>query len=217
MEMRQGRFEDEAHAAPAWRLLARAASRTEKDLDANEEVARANFQRWPVPHFRELSHADLSNAFGLDRFESRRLLAAMELGVRIGASAHGVTDQATGVQEAFQLFRDLADERQEHFVAAYLDAKANVIERKTIHKGTVTASLVGAREVFREAVKLGAASVIVAHNHPSGDPEPSPEDIEVTKNLREAGELLDVPVLDHIIVGKNGRYTSLHERGLMGR
>lgn len=217
MELTNKLPEERSYGRTPWMLLAIAASRVEKDVAANEEESRKMFQRWPISHFRELSPADLSAAFGLDLFESERVLSAIELGMRVGSSAHGVREQVAGIADAFDLFKDLADERQEHFVAAYLDAKANVILRKTVHKGTLTASLVGAREVFREAVKIGAASVIVAHNHPSGDPEPSPEDIAVTKGLVDAGELLDVPVLDHIIVGKNGAHTSLLQRGLMGR
>lgn len=210
-------YEPVTGAEQPWRLLALAASRVERDVAANEEEARKAFGRWTLQQFRELSLSDLVEPFGLDRFEAQRVLAAVELGKRVGTAAQGVREQVGNAAKAASLFRDLANERQEHFVAAYLDAKGNVLARTTVHKGTVTASLVGAREVFREAVKVGAASVIVAHNHPSGDPEPSPEDVAVTKTLVDAGELLDIPVLDHIVVGKNDTYVSLAQRGLMGR
>jgi len=95
-----------------------------------------------------------------------------------------------------------------------LDAKNQLIRRADVHIGTANSSLVGAREVFREAVKDGAVGIIVAHNHPSGDPTPSPEDVAVTRQLRDAGKLLDIPLLDHVIIGES-RHVSLRRMGLL--
>jgi DNA repair protein RadC len=85
---------------------------------------------------------------------------------------------------------------------------------RTIHIGTVNLSVVGPREVFREAVRENAVSVIVGHNHPSGDPTPSPEDINITHRLRAVGEMLDIPVLDHVVVASRG-FVSLVESGMV--
>jgi DNA repair protein RadC len=95
-----------------------------------------------------------------------------------------------------------------------LNSANGVIRKALIHIGTLTMSIVGPREIFREAVRDGASSIIVAHNHPSGDPSPSPEDIEITRILIDAGKLLDIPVLDHVIIGHR-RYSSLNEMGFM--
>jgi DNA repair protein RadC len=197
-------------------LLAVAGSRTEADVEASLAEAAGRFRAWTLPQYKDLAPADLAEAFGLEGFEALRLLAALELGRRSGAAAQGERrHEVRDGQDAYALFRHLADESQEHFAAAYFDAKARHLGTKTVHVGTLTASIVGAREVFREAVRLGAASVIVAHNHPSGDPTPSPEDVEVTRHLAEAGRLLDIALLDHIVVGHNGAYRSLHQAGAL--
>lgn len=106
----------------------------------------------------------------------------------------------------------LENETSERFLALLLNGKHRVAGFAEVSRGTLTSSLVHPREVFGPAIREVAAAVIVAHNHPSGDPEPSHEDLEVTKRLREAGVLLGVPLLDHIIVGERGSFTSLRER-----
>lgn len=99
---------------------------------------------------------------------------------------------------------------QEHFIVLYLTTKNMVIEEKTLFIGSLNTSIVHPREIFREAVKRSAAAFVCVHNHPSGDPTPSQEDVEVTKRLRECGELIGVDFLDHIIIG-DGKYVSLKE------
>jgi len=106
----------------------------------------------------------------------------------------------------------LEHETSERFVALLLNGKHRVMGFAEVSRGTLTSSLVHPREVFAPALRELAAALIVAHNHPSGDPEPSMEDIEVTKRLSEAGKILGVPLLDHIIVGEGGSFTSLRER-----
>lgn len=105
----------------------------------------------------------------------------------------------------------LADEPQEVFCALLLNAKHRVIGYAEISRGTLTTSLVHPREVFRAAIQMNAASVIVAHNHPSGDPEPSAEDRAATQRLVAAGNLLGIPVLDHVIIAPLGGFVSLRE------
>jgi DNA repair protein RadC len=105
-------------------------------------------------------------------------------------------------------------EAQEVFCALLFDGKQRVTAYAEITRGTLTASLVHPREVFGAAVRMGAASVIVAHNHPSGDPEPSAEDLAVTERLRQAGEILGIPLLDHLVIGRDS-FVSLRARGVM--
>ena len=118
-----------------------------------------------------------------------------------------------GPEDAYKVIKDsLQYEMQENFVVLLLDTKNQVIGTKLLTKGTIAASLVDPREVFKAAIDAKAMSIIVAHNHPSGNPQPSNEDIAVTKRLCKSGDILGVPVLDHIIVGDD-RYISLKEEG----
>lgn len=103
---------------------------------------------------------------------------------------------------------------REHFIALYLNSRSSVIAIEVVSVGTVSASLVHPREVFKGAILFNAATVIVAHNHPSGDPEPSAEDRECTRRLRQAGELLGIPLIDHIVMGK-ASHVSFRDRGLI--
>lgn len=103
---------------------------------------------------------------------------------------------------------------REHFVVMLLDTKHRVIGFNTVAIGTIDGAVVSPRETFKPALLANATAIIMAHNHPSGDPTPSPEDVAVTRNIVEAGRILGVEVLDHIIVGE-GRFVSLKERGLM--
>lgn len=118
--------------------------------------------------------------------------------------------------DVVELFRTFLQETdREQFVLLCLDAKNAPTAIHTVSIGSLDSSIVHPREVFKAAILANSASVIVAHNHPSGDPTPSREDISVTRNLQKAGELLGITVLDHIIVGSDGAYTSLKERGDM--
>ena len=114
-------------------------------------------------------------------------------------------------QVAAYLRRRLADDSREHFVAIYLDGRHRPIADRIVSIGTATASLVHPREVFQPAVALGACGLIIAHNHPSQDPAPSAEDRNVTKRIAEAGQLLGIPLLDHVIWTQRGAFESLRE------
>ena len=119
-----------------------------------------------------------------------------------------------GPEDAAQILsRYLEHADREHFVALMLDAKNKVIGIHTVSVGSLFAAIVSPREVFKAAILANAASLIVAHNHPSGDVTPSPEDIQVTKTLKEAGKLLDIEVLDHLILGEQGSWASLRRLG----
>ncbi len=111
------------------------------------------------------------------------------------------------------LMAEMSHLAQEHFRVLYLDTRNRLLGSETIYVGSLNASYIRVAEVFREAVKRNCAAVIVAHNHPSGDPTPSPEDVAVTRQLVSAGKLLDIEVLDHLVIGQQ-RFVSLRERGL---
>jgi len=143
------------------------------------------------------------------------ILAAIELGRRMhqyrpteNYTIRSPEDGADYIMEDTRLLK------QEHFVELVLNTINQVIHRQTIFIGSLNASIVHPREVFREAIKRSAASIIVAHNHPSGDPTPSQEDIQVTKRLADTGKLIGIEVLDHLIIG-DGKFVSLKEKGYL--
>jgi DNA repair protein RadC len=121
----------------------------------------------------------------------------------------------SGPPDVFRHFHArLRDEAQERFMVLLLDGRHRVLREEIVSQGTLTASLVHPREVFRPALREAAAALVLIHNHPSGDPSPSREDREVTARLQQAGEVLGIPVLDHVIVADQG-FVSLRDEGLL--
>jgi DNA repair protein RadC len=155
---------------------------------------------------------ELTLEFGLDPAAAAVLVDAFRL-ARAMASARRAEREALrsprAVYEACEA--ELRGLDRETFHAFALDGKHRLLRRYMVSVGTLTTSLVHPREVFRPALRFGAVSLVVVHNHPSGDPEPSPEDEEVTRRLVQAGRVLGVPLLDHVVIGE-GRYVSLAER-----
>ncbi len=155
---------------------------------------------------------ELSNEYGLGPAKTAQLKAALEIGKRLSALQPDKKYQVRSADDAARLVRlELMYLDHEEMHVLILDTKNQVIEHIKSYKGTVNSSVLRSAEIFRPAVVRNCPHVIVCHNHPSGDPMPSPEDIEVTKQLARAGELLDITLLDHIIIG-NPRYVSLKER-----
>lgn len=145
------------------------------------------------------------------RMNVRRAVTRLEDVVEEGAVYYGA--QASRPGEVVRLLSSLLErEPVEVFMALALNTRHRVLACYEVSRGTLTASLVHPREVFSPALQLRASSMIVAHNHPSGDPEPSHEDRAVTRRLLDAGELLGVPLLDHLVIGADGRWVSLRER-----
>lgn len=150
---------------------------------------------------------------GVGVAKATQIKAAVELGKRLAAyRLEGKVSISSPQDAALILMEDMRFLDREHFKVMLLNTKNHCISIETISIGTLNASLVHPREVFKLAVKKSAASIILAHNHPSGDSKPSKEDIEITKRLIEAGKILGIEVLDHLILG-NGNFTSLKERG----
>ena len=151
---------------------------------------------------------------GIGEKKSKKLYAIAEITRRLMQTVDR-SDVIHGPEDvAHFLMPKLRFETVEHFGVMVLNTKNHIIADTIITTGSLTASVVHPRELFREVLKYPAASVIVYHNHPSGDPDPSREDIAVTRRLVKAGDVLDIPVLDHIIIGDN-RFVSLKEKGLM--
>jgi DNA repair protein RadC len=143
-----------------------------------------------------------------------RIMAAFELGRRVAVGRSGELPQLRCPADAAGLLQaEMSLLEQEHLRVVLLNVKNHVMGVHEVYKGSVSASLVRVSEVFREAVRRNCPAIIVVHNHPSGDPSPSAEDIHITRQLADAGRLLDIELLDHIIIGQH-RWVSLRERGM---
>jgi len=159
------------------------------------------------------SYADLKGIAGVGPAKAAQVVACFELGRRYFAhDSHGV--RIVKPDDLLPLVADMRGERQEHFVCITLNGAGEVIEKRTITVGLLNHSLVHPREVFADAITDRAASIICVHNHPSGSLEPSSQDIAITHQLRDAGALLGIQLLDHIIVTKAG-FVSVKERGML--
>ncbi len=157
---------------------------------------------------------ELAAAKGMGRVKAIELKAAFELGRRLLVAApHERPTVKSPADAANLLLMEMAPLEQEHLRTVIMDSKNRVLKIHTVYIGSLNSAVVRVGELFREAIRLNAAAVIVAHNHPSGDPTPSPEDVHVTRQIVEAGKLLNVDVLDHLVIGQQ-RWVSLKERGL---
>ena len=151
---------------------------------------------------------------GLGPAKVAQLKAALELGRRMLVESPDERPQIRAPADAANLvMTEMGVLEQEQLRVILLDTKNRVLDTPTIYKGSLNTSLIRVGELFREAIRANCASLIVIHNHPSGDPTPSPEDVAVTRQIVEAGELVDIEVLDHLIIGRQ-RFVSLKERGL---
>ncbi|MGV0027711.1 RadC family protein [Phormidesmis priestleyi] len=168
-------------------------------------------QRDPLGVLREVSIQELTQIPGIGPAKATTILAAIELGKRVYQSRPAdktVVDDPSVAAAA--LSHDLMWQSQERFAIVLLDVKHRLIGTQIITIGTATETLAHPRDIFREVIRQGATRAIIAHNHPSGNLEPSPEDISLTRQLLSGAQLLGLPVLDHLILG-NGDYLSLRQ------
>lgn len=151
--------------------------------------------------------------FGLTKAEAARILSAIELGKRIATLGQADREHITSPGDAAQYLMDrMRYLKTEHFVTLLLNTKNRIISSRLVAIGSLTSAVVHPREVFATAVSAHASSILVSHNHPSGDPYPSTEDRSLTHALEEAGRILGIPLLDHIVIG-DGRFWSFREHG----
>jgi DNA repair protein RadC len=193
-------------------ILLRTGTRNESAVTLSQRLLRG---AGGLRGLTDQSVEQLRELRGIGTAKALQILAALELGKRIARTEVEDSPIIRSPKDVSVLvMEDLRYLQQEHFVALFLNTKNRVIGRETLSVGSLNAAIVHPRELFRAAVKRSAASIICVHNHPSGDPTPSPEDLSLTSRLSEAGHIIGIELLDHVIIGDR-RFVSLKERGEM--
>jgi DNA repair protein RadC len=197
-------------------VIIRTGSKSETSVALAQRILKTDENHMGLACLHELTLEELRNLKGIGRVKAIQIKALMELSKRI-ASTYTLGNRVI-IRSPEDVCRLLMEEmrhlKQEVFKVILLNTKNHVMRCREVSVGSLTASIVHPREVFREAVKAGSSGVIFVHNHPSGDPQPSSEDIETTARLVSAGNILGIKVMDHIIIGE-GKYVSLKEKGLI--
>ena len=183
----------------------------------DDTVAREVLRDHPVPdRLWRVEAEDLVAYPGVGPAAAARVVACLELGRRAGAWPRGDSPSVARPEDAVALLASrVRGQDREQFWALALDTKNRLIREISVSVGSLNASIVHPRELFKSAVRVSAASVVVVHNHPSGDPTPSGADIQLTRRLARAGDVLGIELLDHVVIGDGGRWASLRELGLL--
>ena len=176
------------------------------------DVSNRLISKYGLDKLSELSLKELQEINGIGPAKAMQIMALFEFNKRHNLAVK-IKETVTikKPEDVYNYFVDeLKDKKKEHFYTLLLNSKNKIIKKELISVGTLDTSLVHPREIFKEAIKNSAAGIILVHNHPSGDPEPSQEDEEISERLFDAGELLNIKVLDHVIIGKD-KYHSFKE------
>ena len=170
-----------------------------------------------VKNLKNITIHKLKKIKGIGVVKAATIISCIELSKRMNKKIETLNNlKLTSPDIVFEYFKDkLFDKKQEYFYCLYLNEKKELIERKLLFMGTVNKSLVHPREIFKEAYLLSASSIICMHNHPSGNPNPSSDDIILTTSLKEIGKIQKIPIVDHIIFGNNSYY-SFYENNNLG-
>lgn len=196
-------------------IVLRNGTKHETSVSLAQRVLAKDEEGLGIAALYNLSLEQLRTISGIGTVKAIQIKAVMELSKRI-ASGYGGNNKIS-IKSSYDVSRlimeDMRHLRKEVFKAILLNTKNQLLKQINVSIGSLSSAIVHPREVFQDAVKAGCSSLIFAHNHPSGDPEPSREDIEITSRLVKAGEILGIKVLDHIVIG-DGRYISLKEKGL---
>lgn len=176
------------------------------------ELSKKIIKKFPNDSLSNASFSELKNIFGLGPAKASEILACLELGKRILKDKKA--ELILSPRDVWDNLHDVRDNKKEHFVVFYLDARNQKIQKEIISVGILNANLIHPREVFEPAIKCSAAQILISHNHPSGETQPSDDDINVTKRLIDAGKILGIEVVDHVIVSQNS-FLSLKCEGLL--
>ncbi len=166
------------------------------------EMANRLLSMYSLEKLFDCSMDELQRIGGIGPTKAMQLLAVREIGKRYNNSKNPIT-KITSAKDVFDYFREgLRNEKQENFIVLLLDTKNQIIKDELVTRGVLDAAIVHPREIFKPAIRNSAAKIILVHNHPSGDPNPSPEDLDITDRIKKSGEELDIRVLDHVIIGR---------------
>jgi len=189
--------------AELFAILLRTGSKGENVIDMSNRL----IAEYGLDKLFECSLRELQKIKGIGPSKAMQLLAMAELGKR-HSQAQKPIKKITCAKDVFDLFHDrLKDEKQEHFIVLMLNNMNYLVEEKLISKGTLDKTLIHPREIFRYAIKNAVSKIILMHNHPDGNSMPSVNDLEITEELVKAGDLMGIKVLDHIIIGKNEKWS----------
>ena len=173
-----------------------------------KELSIDILKEYNMSDLKDISINDLTKIKGIGEVKAIELISAIELGKRILLKEPKILEKLDNPKEIWESSRYLLNnKKQEYFYCLYFDNKQRLIERKLLFMGTINRSVTHMREIFKEAYKVSASSIVCLHNHPSNDITPSPEDIKFTRNLFMTGELQGIPVVDHIIIGDDNYYS----------
>lgn len=189
-------------------IILRTGTKSMNVVDLASHILKSNGST----NIQNLTLENLTHIKGLGNVKAAEILAVIELGKRL--LKEKVPIQAFSPKHVYDSLRDISTHKKEHFIALYLDTKNTEIAREVITIGILNASLVHPREVYEPAIRYLANSIVVVHNHPSGDSTPSQEDIILTRQLKESGDILGIHLLDHLIITKSG-YLSFKEQKML--
>jgi DNA repair protein RadC len=178
------------------------------------DVAGDVLRHHPPEQLVSMEMLQLQRLRGLGRAKAGTLVAAFELARRGLGQGLGLLPSICAPADAVPLLTEIKDQRKEFFLCLYLNARNQLIHKEVVSIGSLSASIVHPREVFQLAVSQSAASIVLAHNHPSGDVTPSRDDVDLTRRLQRAGEIMGVDILDHLIIAAD-QFLSLKEEGYM--
>lgn len=196
-------------------LILRTGVKSSSAISLAEDILNLNIPGHGLEKIYHMSKSDLLSIHGVGEVKAIQILAICELSVRLSKiKARERISFRSPESIAHYYMNEFQSYRQEHLVMLLLDTKNQLMGERLISKGTANASLAEPRDIFSEALRMGAVSIILIHNHPSGDVTPSSADIAITQRIYEVGEILGIRLLDHIIVG-HGNYRSLKEEGLI--
>jgi len=192
-------------------ILLRTGTRGENVLHLAERMLR---EHGGLVGLARLPLSEMKRVRGIGEVKAIELHAVFELGRRVSAASPEDKPVIQSPADAANFLSEMSTLEQEIMRTLLLDTKNRLIAAPTVYRGSLHTTVIRVTELFREAVRQNCAALIVAHNHPSGDPTPSPEDVAVTREIVTAGKLLDIDVLDHVVIGAGTKFVSLKERGL---
>lgn len=192
-------------------IILRTGSQGEDVLRLAERMLREN---GGLAGLARLPFGEMTRVRGIGEVKAIELQAVFELGRRLMIASPEERPSIKSPADAANLLNEMSVMEQESMRTILLDTKNRVLAMPTVYRGSLHTTVIRVTELFREAVRQNCAALILAHNHPSGDPTPSPEDVAITREIVQAGKLLDIDVLDHLVIGAGQKFVSLKERGL---